>query len=484
MWAGAPRRARPIASYLRPDARTAGGKVIAMVERIDLNQARRRAKELLRAWRAEGRADAKLADAQHEVARGMGAASWPALVRRVEAEALKRGERHAQFVRWATDGPREHVEELLALDPALAEAGLDAALVVGNRDRVAAEIESDPGLVGRELGELGWLPLVYVCHSVLLGGPRADDLVACAELLLDSGADPDGSRRHPKWGDLSALYGAAGVAHEPRMTALLLERGASPDDDESLYHSCETRDHSCLLLLLEAGARVDGTNSIRHMLDYDDLEGLRLLLERGVAQEGHGWPELDGTIEWALIRDRSRAHVELLLEHGAPVRPGEATLAVRRGRADLADLLGEAQPKPADELLGALRRGDRPAADAVLGAHAGLLETLGRGDHDVLVHAAGRGRREAVELMLELGFPVDIRSEEWGETPLHAAAWYGFAEIVRVLLAHGADPRAAAGEPFGGTPLEWAERGSREADHSVLGVDSEPDYDAVLGLLA
>jgi ankyrin repeat protein len=455
-------------------------EVVAM-ERIDLGQARKRAKELLRAWKAEGRAGAKLTDAQHEIARGLGARSWPELVRRVEAEAVEREERHATFVRWGTDRPRELVEELLALDPELPRAGLDAALVAGERELVAAALERDPGLVGHELGELSWLPLVYVCRSTLLGGPRTDDLIACAELLLDAGADPDSSCRHPEFGDLSALYGAAGVAHEPRMTALLLERGANPDDDESLYHSTETRDHTCLRLLLGAGARVRDTGAIPHMLDHDDPEGLRLLLEAGVAQEG-GWPGPDGMIRWALGRERSRAHFELLVEHGAPVEPGDATMALRRGRTDLRDLLGEPSPTPADELIGAIRRDDRAEVDAILAANPGLLETLGRGDHDVLVHAAGWGRRGAIELMLELGFPVDVRSEEFNETALHAAAWYGFEDIVELLLAHGADPRAEAGEPFGGTPLEWAERGSHQADPRVLG-RSLGDHEAVIRLL-
>ena len=62
--------------------------------RIDLDRARREAKALLRAARAgDARALARmrddrapcLADAQAAVARGLGAASWPALVRRVEA---------------------------------------------------------------------------------------------------------------------------------------------------------------------------------------------------------------------------------------------------------------------------------------------------------------------------------------------------------------------------------------------------------------
>ncbi len=58
-----------------------------------------------------------------------------------------------------------------------------------------------------------------------------------ARALLDAGADPDAAWVHPEYGPQSALYGAAGVAHEPRMTALLLEAGADPDDGESVYHA-------------------------------------------------------------------------------------------------------------------------------------------------------------------------------------------------------------------------------------------------------
>jgi ankyrin repeat protein len=205
-------------------------------------------------------------------------------------------------------------------------------------------------------------------------------------------------------------------------------------------------------VLLDAGATVEGTGALGNSLGYDDLEATRLLLE-------HKGPdaELAPLIEFALVHERSRAHIELLIEHGAPIPDTAAALAVRRGRADLADLLGPADASPTDRLIGAIRRGDR---DEALALRPGL--ELGQGEYDVLVHAAVVDNAAAVALMLELGFPVDVRSEQFGETALHAAAWYGRAEMVERLLAHGADPHALAGD-LPATPLDWAAQGSRQA---------------------
>ena len=226
------------------------------------------------------------------------------------------------------------------------------------------------------------------------------------------------------------------------------------------------------------------SHAVRRILEYDDLDGLRRVLEGGPQNAGPERPELLGAIRVALGCERSRAHFELLLAHGAPVEPGDATLALRRGRPELLDLLGPPSPSPADELLGALRRCDRSDADAVLAANPALLDRLGRGDHDALVHAAALGRRDQVEAMLDTGFPLEVLGEEFNETPLHAAAWYGYAAIVELLLARGADPNAEAGEPFGGLPLDWAIRGSSEADHRVLGRSAEGvDYREVIARL-
>ena len=144
--------------------------------RIDLERARREAKRRVKQARRRGE-QLKLADAQLAIARALGEASWPRLVRRVQAEAIAREDRARQLVLEAADGRRDHAEALLALDPQLGREGLDAALVLGDAERVRAAPARDPGLATRPGGARDWLPLLYPCHSAFLGGERTDGLV-------------------------------------------------------------------------------------------------------------------------------------------------------------------------------------------------------------------------------------------------------------------------------------------------------------------
>src|SRR4051812_49631999 len=130
-----------------------------MERRIDLDRARREAKRRVK------ESGGKLSDAQLAVARELGEASWPRLVRRVEAEAVAREDRARQLVQEATDGRRDHAEGLLALDPDLGRDGFDAALVLGETDRVRAALARDPSAATQATGVRDWLPLLYVTHS-------------------------------------------------------------------------------------------------------------------------------------------------------------------------------------------------------------------------------------------------------------------------------------------------------------------------------
>jgi hypothetical protein len=182
----------------------------------------------------------------------------------------EQADQHAgAFVRAATSGRRARAEAMLAARPDIAQDPW-ARLVLGEG------WGGDPVTAG---GPRDWAPLLYVCHSCFASAPLAAELLA-------RGADPNASFVN-EYGRMPALYGAAGVVHDPELTRVLLRAGADPDDGESLYHAVEAPDPACLRLLLEHGAETRGTNALAHALDEDRVEHVRLLLEAG-ADPGEG----------------------------------------------------------------------------------------------------------------------------------------------------------------------------------------------------
>ena len=80
---------------------------------------------------------------------------------------------------------------------------------------------------------------------------------------------------------------------------------------------------------------------------------------------------------------------------------------------------------------------------------------------EALAYASIRGQTEAAGLLSQHGARGDVLVTPGGQTPrtaLHEAANRGHADIVKLLLARGADTRVV--EPrWGGTPAGWAEHG-------------------------
>jgi hypothetical protein len=167
------------------------------------------------------------------------------------------------FVRTATGGRRARAESMPIAEPEL-EVDPWVKLVLGR------EWHGDPNTRG---GRRDWAPLLYACHSCF-------STTALAKDLLERGADPNAFFVN-EYGKMSALYGAAGIRHDPELTRALLEAGASPNDGESLYHATEAESPECVRILLEHGAETADTNALAHALDDERLEHVRLLLEHG-----------------------------------------------------------------------------------------------------------------------------------------------------------------------------------------------------------
>lgn len=430
---------------------------------MNLEQLRKQAKELVRAARAGdpqavarlGDLPVRLASAQLVLAREHGQASWPALVHAVEASV-------ESFVAAATSNRCERARRLLEARPEIAHDPW-AGLVLGRG------WDGDPSEPG---GPLGWAPLLYVTHSCFAS-------VALARELLQRGADPNVTFTN-EYGEMSALYGAAGVVHDPELARLLLEAGADPDDGESLYHATEAEDPACVRVLLEHGAHPNAA-VFAHAIDDDRREHVRLLLE---AADGEREEGRFGMLAHAVRRGCGIEMIRLLIDGGADLDrvSGEWSMppeqsrtayqnAVLRNRDDVVALLAErgasTDVAPEDVAVAALARGEAPATR--------LPAELSHDAQEAVILAALRGHLDVVVDALGPSYFGHVGGGPPG-TLLHHACWVGSPELVGRLLARGADPVARSGAEFD-TPAAWAALASQH--HALAG----RDYVAVMELL-
>jgi hypothetical protein len=483
--------------------------VPTLPSRPNLDHLKKQAKDLLRACRAgdpaafarlrlslpaaRGRDDAALAkgdwrlhDAQSCLAREYGFPSWDAL--RAYVEHGRADDPSHRLHRWLdfvyqhdNERPRPGVAaRMLADTPDLVAADPILACAVGDTEAIRRAL-AEPGWVNRvspftcpECGAaLGRPPLVAVTHSSLGRLPAfRDRLHEAARLLLDAGADPSQSWLAAPNMPLSALCGAAGITHDAEMTHLLLAAGANPNDNESLYHSTESADHACLRALLDAGARVEGTNALHHQLDKDDIDGLRLLL--AYTRDANDRSSTIGSpLFWAIRRRRSAAHVQALLDAGADLHATMHGVSAYRaaqqyGLADVAAVLagaGAAEPLSVEEqFVAACARADGDEARRLHGAHPDIIARLSPRQLAQLPELAAAGDRNAVRLMVDLGWPIAVTGGDWRASALNHAVFRGDPSLARFLLEHGASwtERHAYDNNVSGT-LAWASR-NRPAD--------------------
>ena len=331
-------------------------------------------------------------------------------------EALRAGDKDAAW-RFKWEHPRYRGRSVREVDGAALDLE-DARLVVARRhafetwtdlERYAQDVQSDP-LVRR---------FEKAVEAVVAG-----DVAALRRLL---GEDP-------------ALVRARSTRrHHATLLHYIAANGVEGERQRTPASAVEVAN-----LLLDAGAEPDA------LADMDDNQCTTLSLLVSSS------PPADAGLQAPLA--------EALLDHGAELDgPGthwqsaiETALAF--GHQETAQVLARRVAYP-DDLAVAAGLGRLDEVKRLLPAANPLAR------HTALALAAQHGQLEVVRLLLEAGEDPNRYNPEGfhaHSTPLHQAVWADHADVVRLLVEHGArlDLRDTVYE---GTPLDWAVYGKKNA---------------------
>lgn len=363
------------------------------------------------------------------------------------------------------DSGRERFDAVVrALLAAGAELTPLAAAALGDADRLRAAHAA--GSLTNPIDETGGLLTVAASHD-------REEILA---LLLEFGLDPDERIRCPDLGGDEVVF-----------------TWGMP-----LYHCVRRRRHAMARLLLEHGADpnadmyASGTPVFAAYSGHADEELVRLLERHGgVADPATAGYYRRTDLARRLLADASdrRAVAEELLDAAAcggdPEIVRMALEHVDWPRGDPRWFAVLEQP------LRIWNHGSTPWArhDWDRGTYLTCFRLiLGRCDPNIrgraddtprfgltLLHGVAgsrehvtAGEREAfAAALLDAGARTDIRDDLLGSTPLGWACRWGRVELVRLLLARGADPVEADAEPWA-TPEAWARKMNHGAVLDVL----------------
>jgi uncharacterized protein len=285
--------------------------------------------------------------------------------------------------------------------------------------------------------------------------------VEIVRVLLDKGANVNQPTNYK-----TALMSAAAKGYN-EIVSLLLARGAQvnaqTDEGTALMDAVASGNAETVKLLLAAGADVKAKHRLgdqalmiaarRHVAETAEVGAqiLQLLLANGAEVNARGYW---GTT--ALMGANTPAKVDLLVAKGAPVEAkndeGETALLMAAERADI-DVVSALLQHGAD-VNAPDKKGDTPLLRAL------AYETYGPAEE--VAKRAAQHLAVARRLLDAPALNVDLQDAD-GETALMRGVSLGQTEIVRALLAKGADRNRP--DVFGNTAVVLAyEKGNVELE--------------------
>lgn len=340
----------------------------------------------------------------HEFIRGMNAEDEDAGGEVERLREMLRGRHHAHVNAKGTGG-------LTSLHLAV-DRGLEKAA------QVLIEADANVKIQDEDL----WQPLHYACK----GGYHN-----IATLLLDNGADIEAKTRLLQ----TPLHRACREGHS-EILELLLERGANVNalDDEEytpLYFAADWGRRRAVELLL----RKDKSNIDHALQDEDGWTALHAAAFNGheeivtiLRREGAGVGIRDNQGRTALILATDQEEVGAMRELLYKVEEHE-------------DLHLDAKDNDQYAALALAASSGSVAGVRLLIEHGADCSTRNSSDRTPIIIASRWRNRDVVLALLQHQEPADIinAQDEKGQTALHHAACRGHAEVLQVLLDHGAD---------------------------------------------
>ncbi|MGQ0643432.1 MAG: ankyrin repeat domain-containing protein [Gemmatimonadaceae bacterium] len=411
--------------------------------------------------------EAKLADAQHVIARDHGYSTWSELKDYVESLAAKQDPRKAMIAAVSTNDvakARALFERYPVLretinDPApeLPFGGRPIGAVATNESREMVDLfleygadinlrsEWAPGGFGVLDGANPEFAEFLISRGARLDAHSAAHLNKLAELRDIVATDPNVV--HARGGDgQTPLH----FAKSFEIADFLLAHGADIDaidvDHEGTPAQWMISDRTELArYLVRRGAKID----ILMAIALGDIDLVRRYLDADP-----GAVRTTATKAFYPVRGLLAAgHIYQWSLHGHTAHQ----IANDFGHENIWQLLMERSPDDV-RFVEASRSGDEKLVREILEKNPDLTRNMPNAMAAKLVDAVQEDNLTAVRTMLDAGWPTDGRGQEQA-TPLHWAGFLGNAVIARELLRYGAAVNVS--EPtFGGTPVTWTLYGS------------------------
>jgi ankyrin repeat protein len=260
----------------------------------------------------------------------------------------------------------------------------------------------------------------------------------------------------PQSDGATALHWAA-HRNDLDIADLLLRAGAraSAANDYGitpLSLACTNRSAAMVEKLLAAGAnpnlaQSNGETPLMSCVRTGSAEAVQMLLARGANVNTKEHTRGQTALMWAAARAHSEL-VRILIEHGADLhaRSNVTRLLVNSAR-NLARGVFELEKGGFTPFLFASRSGDVDSAKLLLAAGAAVNDPAPDGN-SALVIASHSGHGRLAAFLLDKG--ANPNAAGAGYTALHAAVLRGDLDLVKALLAHGADANAQLTK---GTPM-------------------------------